>query len=231
MKSLKSISDSSLINQLNKLVKQEHDLALEILPHLLEVEDRGLHLRAGYSSLYKYCVESLGFSESTAVRRIRAARCARQFTEVFRLLEQRKIKIVDAAKIRSVISEDNKKQLLAEMFLDRKDPERRADRREKRKQRATQKTHDSGETSRYISTGTRDAVYNRDKGRCTYISSNGKRCDSTWDLELHHDETPYAMGGEHSIQNLRLLCAAHNKPEGENVFGRKHMEKYYKKRE
>ena len=73
LKSLKSLSDNSLLNQLNCLVKQEHDLTLEILPHLLEVEDRGLHLRAGYPSLYKYCVDSLGFSESTAVRRIRAA--------------------------------------------------------------------------------------------------------------------------------------------------------------
>ena len=93
LKSLKCLSDNSLLNQLNKLVKQEHKLALEILPHLLEVEDRRLHLKYGYSSLYKYCVDSLGFSESTAVRRIRAARCARQFPEVFRLLEQRKIKI------------------------------------------------------------------------------------------------------------------------------------------
>ena len=115
MDSLKSLSDNDLLNRLSKLVKQTHSLTLEILPHLLEVEKRNLHLKSGYSSLYKYCVEYLGFSDSTAVRRIRAARCARQFPVVLRLLEQRKIKIVDAARIENVISEDNKKALLAEI--------------------------------------------------------------------------------------------------------------------
>ena len=33
---------------------------------------------------------------------------------------------------------------------------------------------------------------------------------ATWDLEVHHDETPFAMGGSHALANLRLLCAAHS---------------------
>jgi hypothetical protein len=113
LKSLRTLSNNDLLNQLNKLVKREHELSLEILPHLLEVEARGLHLKAGYPSLFKYCVDSLGFSESTAVRRIRAARCARDFPDVYRLLKKREIKIVDAAKIKSVITADNQIELLS----------------------------------------------------------------------------------------------------------------------
>ncbi len=72
------------------------------------------------------------------------------------------------------------------------------------------------------------------------------RCDSTWDLEIHHDERAFAHGGDHSIRNLRLLCAAHNKLEAEHlryinergaakrperVFGQRHMAKFAKQRE
>jgi hypothetical protein len=87
------------------------------------------------------------------------------------------------------------------------------------------------EPSRYISPATRDSVYNRDKGRCTFVGSTGRRCESRWDLEIHHDGTPYAMGGGHSIQNLRLLCASHNMLDAERVYGRGNMEKYCRQRE
>ena len=136
-------------------------------------------------------------------------------------------------------------QELAIEWLKKHDPVQRAERRDKRKQKSTQKTQEPGETSRYISPATRDAVYNRDKGRCTYVGSDGKprsrsaimcevpqsgRCGSTWDLEIHHDETAFAHGGDHSIRNLRLLCAAHNKLEAERVFGSLHMERFSKQR-
>ena len=54
MKSLKSLSDNKLLNQLNHLVKQEHNLTLEILPHLIEVEDRRIYRSMGYSSMFVY---------------------------------------------------------------------------------------------------------------------------------------------------------------------------------
>ena len=117
---------------------------------------------------------------------------------------------------------------LTELFLDRKDPERRAKRRKKREKKLTPKIEKPEETSRYIKPATRDAVYNRDGGRCAYVGSNGKRCDSTWDLEIHHDGTAFALGGEHDIKNLKLLCAAHNRLEAERVFGRDHMQRYGK---
>ena len=122
-------------------------------------------------------------------------------------------------------------QELAAEWLKKHDSVQRAERREKRKAKPSAKKQESGETSRHISPATRDKVYNRDGGKCTYVGSNGKRCNSTWDVEIHHDETAFAHGGDHSVNNLRLLCAAHNKLEAERVFGRKHMEKFVKKRE
>jgi 5-methylcytosine-specific restriction endonuclease McrA len=118
---------------------------------------------------------------------------------------------------------------LATTWLEKNDPAERNKRRAKRKKSRKPKRTDPGETSRHISPATRDAVYARDSGRCTYLGSNGRRCESKWDLEIHHDEVQYARGGSRSIANLRLLCAAHNKLEAERVYGKNHMEKFNRK--
>jgi hypothetical protein len=74
MKSLKNVSNLELINQLKKLVEQENNLTLKILPHLIEIERRGLFRDLGFRSLYDYCTRELKYSESGAMRRIHAAR-------------------------------------------------------------------------------------------------------------------------------------------------------------
>lgn len=118
---------------------------------------------------------------------------------------------------------------LASNWLEKNDPIERDKRREKRKKRAARKRTSQKEPSRYISSATRDAVYKRDGGRCTYVGPSGKRCNSTWDPEIHHSEVPYARGGSNSIHNLKLLCAAHNKLESERVYGKDHVKKFYRK--
>jgi 5-methylcytosine-specific restriction endonuclease McrA len=122
-------------------------------------------------------------------------------------------------------------QELAAEWLKKHDPVQRAEHRENKKKQSPKKKQDAGEVSRHISPATRDAVFNRDDGQCTYVGPNGKRCESKWDLEIHHDEVPYALGGGHSLDNIRLLCAAHNKLEAERVFGFEHMKKFAKQRE
>jgi len=46
--------------------------------HLAEFEDRKLHLKQGYSSLFDYCVRKLGYSDGSAQRRILSARCIKE---------------------------------------------------------------------------------------------------------------------------------------------------------
>ncbi len=111
---------------------------------------------------------------------------------------------------------------LASQWLERHDPVKRAGRREKKKPAVRDR-----EKSRHISAAVRDEVFERDGGRCTFVGSTGKRCASTWDLEVHHDGTPYGRGGSHSIKNLKLLCAAHNRLEAERTYGQAHMQKFY----
>ncbi len=66
---------------------------------------------------------------------------------------------------------------------------------------------------------TRDAVFARDRGRCTYVGSDGKRCDATIRLHVDHIK-PVARGGTNEASNLRLLCARHNQLQAERILGR-----------
>ncbi|MBP2680686.1 MAG: nuclease, partial [Candidatus Krumholzibacteriota bacterium] len=74
------------------------------------------------------------------------------------------------------------------------------------------------EASRYIPAAVRDAVFARDKGRCTYTGPDGKRCGSTHNLQIDHI-VPFACGGTALIHNLRLLCGKHNRLSAERIFG------------
>src|SRR6185295_10883650 len=64
-------------------VQQSNGLNAQVLAHLVELDERQLHLELGFSSLFAYCVESLGMSEGTAGRRVTAARVCRRFPDAF----------------------------------------------------------------------------------------------------------------------------------------------------
>ena len=72
--------------------------------------------------------------------------------------------------------------------------------------------------SRHIPAGIRRTVWARDGGRCNFEGPHG-RCSETGFLEFHH-VVPYADGGATTAENLELRCAAHNRYEAEQYFGR-----------
>jgi hypothetical protein len=63
----------------------------------------------------------------------------------------------------------------------------------------------------------------RDELRCTYRSADGFRCTARAFLQVHH-ESPWARGGAEAADNLRLLCAAHNRLLAEREFGAQYVE-------
>jgi 5-methylcytosine-specific restriction endonuclease McrA len=369
MHSLKSLSDRQLLNRLSRLVKQEQKLTLEILPHLIEVENRKLYRKLGYSSMFVYCTDGLGYSESSANRRIYAARALRKCPGAYRYLRQGRVNLGTLAlawqhikpelleeirdksyrQVQAIVSRFNpihkhrditrpvavrvpaveagERQIagalargssapslaegelgektlrrggtkcttgaqsesdgssgggqiparaetpraetqiikmhqvscllddavmqmldrckallsgkypcgmnlniiiteLASAWLEKNDPVERNQRRAETKKTQKSKRANPEEPSRHINLATRDAVYERDGGRCTYVGPDGRRCESTWDLEVHHDGTAYALGGNHSLANLRLLCAAHNRLEAKRIYGSAHMAQF-----
>ena len=66
--------------------------------------------------------------------------------------------------------------------------------------------------SRHIPAEVKRAVWLRDLGRCTFVGANNRRCTSRGFLEFDHI-VPFAVGGEATVENLRLLCKKHNAEE------------------
>ncbi|MCK4775926.1 MAG: HNH endonuclease, partial [Candidatus Krumholzibacteria bacterium] len=68
----------------------------------------------------------------------------------------------------------------------------------------------------------------RDKGQCAYVGPGGRRCNATHNLQIDHYPVPYARGGPNKADNLRLLCAKHNRYTAAEVYGERHMARYYR---
>lgn len=67
---------------------------------------------------------------------------------------------------------------------------------------------------RSIALALRNFVWQRDDGRCRFVSTDGRRCSATCYLEFHH-VAAFARGGETTEANLELRCRAHNAHEAE----------------
>jgi len=53
---LKKLDKTTLIKQTHETVKQEKMHTMVLLQHLLEIENRGLHLELGFSNLHNFLV-------------------------------------------------------------------------------------------------------------------------------------------------------------------------------
>lgn len=79
----KALSDRELLAALPRLVQGDNERSAELLAHLAEVDARQLYAGLGFPSLFAFCVQSLGFCESSAGRRIAAARVCSRFPAAF----------------------------------------------------------------------------------------------------------------------------------------------------
>ena len=73
--------------------------------------------------------------------------------------------------------------------------------------------------NRYIPQKIRQYIWNRDKGVCSYVCPKTQnKCRSKHLLQIDHIQ-PFALGGSHHPNNLRLLCAEHNQLRSQRTFG------------
>ncbi len=77
---------------------------------------------------------------------------------------------------------------------------------------------DTTPSSRHLPAAVQRAAWQRDGGRCTFTDASGRRCPAVAGLEFHH-AIPFALGGDHSLENVHLLCKAHNRYQAELDFG------------
>jgi hypothetical protein len=106
-------------------------------------------------------------------------------------------------------------------FCQRHDPVEKAKRSEERLVRKTStRAIDNAETSgkpknksnrtRYRHRAVEHVVNLRDESRCVYVDKSGRRCEERKWLAKHHVHE-FALGGGHSVENLKTLCWAHHK--------------------
>jgi hypothetical protein len=98
---LEKLKDSELHLNLKNLVSKERELLHEILLHVAEVDRRKLHLAMAYPSLWEYML-SLGYSESSAYRRIQAARLLNRLPEIGSKIEEGSINLSQACELEKV---------------------------------------------------------------------------------------------------------------------------------
>ena len=78
---LDRLSNSEVISRLENLVLHEKETTTEIIRHLAEVDRRRLYASEGFSSLFEYVTKKLGYSKTSAMRRISVARAAKNLPE------------------------------------------------------------------------------------------------------------------------------------------------------
>ncbi len=305
---LEEIADAELFSGLTELRQREREATAEIVAFLAELDTRGSYREKGYSSLFAFCTQGLGYSEAGAYRRISVARGLRSHPELYEKLRSGALHLCGAAELVKVMTSENKGPLLKAasgcskreveilvaplkqpvapkrekivvrsvkvqsetasqnllppgkaplpevaprfsitfeadtefmrlyeearalmggastmqevlrralaQYVKRHAPVARQARRDARAKRVV-----AAKSSRHIPVAIRDAVALRDGCQCTYTAPDGRRCSERHSLQLDHIH-PFALGGEHTMENLRLRCSAHNRLYAEQVYGR-----------
>jgi hypothetical protein len=91
--------------------------------------------------------------------------------------------------------------------------------------RKTLQETDTSPSTRHIPAAVKRAVFERNGGQCAFVDKHCRRCTESARLEFHHLQ-PFGRGGDHSPENIRLLCRAHNGYVAECDYGKKVMERY-----
>jgi len=79
-------TNNDLLAKLFDLVREERELAAGLILCLVELNSRKLHIAAGYSSLFDFCVGVLGFSRNRAYKRAKMVNAITLFPELLKYL-------------------------------------------------------------------------------------------------------------------------------------------------
>lgn len=111
---LHGLPGALLLMRTHALVRQQRLLDAELIAHLMEIEDRKLHLERACSSLFTFCVRELLFSEDAAYNRVTIVGLARKHPEVLEVLREGRVHMtglrllaphLDAGNVSAVLQE------------------------------------------------------------------------------------------------------------------------------
>ncbi len=109
---LEGLGDDALTAGTRRLVRADRRVSARLLAHLSEIEERRLHLKQSFSSMFEYCL-SLGMSEDEAGRRMCAAGVAKRFPIIYDLIDQDKLSLSVICKLKHYLTADNHVEVLS----------------------------------------------------------------------------------------------------------------------
>jgi hypothetical protein len=109
---LMNVSSSEILLGLKALCRKERKLQSDFLAYLNAVEDRKLFAGEGYSSLFSYVTEHLGYSESSALKRIHVARLCFKYPELYYLIADGEVTLTSLQKVAPHIKKENAERLI-----------------------------------------------------------------------------------------------------------------------
>jgi len=109
---LQGIDHKRLLLQLDSLNDRERRLKVRVILYLREIDRRRLYLELGYSSMFSFCVNHLKYSESTAVRRVKAERALGRSKKVLSMLLSGEMTVTGLSKIESICRPGNTEKIL-----------------------------------------------------------------------------------------------------------------------
>ncbi len=220
---LKHLTDHALLMDIKNLVGQEKLLLSKILWHLKEVDARRLYSDLKYGSLFDYCTKELGYSESSAQRRIIAARALTDFPEIAPKIEKGELTLATVALVVSEFKDTTTKR---EMFqkvegLSRSKAVSLIDQIKERAKtyhvtmdeetfKLWQEMQNLGIDLKKVIAEAKKTKFNSTlKREVMKRDQVCQQCGSIHRLEFDHRQ-PKSLGGKDSAQNLRLLCRSCN---------------------
>ncbi len=289
---IQQLSDQQLLNKTYLLVEKERQTLEQILEYLQEIQRRRLYADQGHSSLFKFLVKELKYSEGAAVRRIHALKLLEKVPAAKAMIASGELNLTVASqtqvfcknmqaqetknvleKVKGKTKDQATVELLELSRLSQSGTAAKAKRLNERKVRVTpdetrvhltisnkllqkleklksikkltteecleyavemalahyesslDKTRKSrGTSGRAVPAAIKKNILKRAGGVCEFPG-----CDERHFLELEHIK-PYAMGGGHEINNLKLYCKTHNQRAAILLFGQGHMDQFMNRR-
>lgn len=107
MNSLKKQTDVALIERLERLTAREKKTTAEILEVIKEVDARKLFLKMGFTSLFAYLTEGLGYAPASAQRRIESARLLCEIPGISKDLAEGSLNLTQVSMLASGLKKRN----------------------------------------------------------------------------------------------------------------------------
>jgi hypothetical protein len=106
------LPDDELTLEVERLARCAREATAGLVAHLAEFDARRLYRGAGYPSLFAYCTQRLRISEYGAYNRMEAARAARRFPVILRMLSDGSLNLATVRVLAPHLTSENHRELL-----------------------------------------------------------------------------------------------------------------------